>query len=180
MKSALSMAAEGDPAGAVEDFLIRGMRLEDIPAVSAIDRASFPNPWPESTYRYELLENRVAHVLVVEARLSAEVVGMAGYWLVVDEAHISTFAVHPRWRNRGVGSALLRALLRQAAELGATSALLEVRAGNGPAQALYRRFGFRKVGRRKGYYRDNGEDALLMNRDHLDSMVSPELQKDAP
>jgi [ribosomal protein S18]-alanine N-acetyltransferase len=178
MKNAWIMAAESDPDGAEGDFLIRGMYVEDIPAVLAIDRASFPNPWPESTYRYELLENRVAHVLVVIDRSSAEVIGVAGYWLVVDEAHISTFAVRPDWRNRGVGAALLLGLLREAAELGATSALLEVRAGNGPAQALYRRFGFRKVGRRKGYYKDNGEDALLMNKDHLESMESPERRKD--
>jgi ribosomal-protein-alanine N-acetyltransferase len=92
------MAAESDPSGAGGEFLVRGMCLEDIPAVITIDRASFPNPWPESTYRFELLENRVSHVLVITARDSAEVIGVAGYWLVVDEAHISTFAVHPEWR----------------------------------------------------------------------------------
>jgi ribosomal-protein-alanine N-acetyltransferase len=138
------------------------MRPEDIPAVMEIDRASFPNPWPENVYLYELRENRAAHLLVLVESPSGRIVGFVGYWLVVDEAHISTFAIRPDCRRRGLGAALLAGMLRDAAGRGAVSALLEVRAGNHSAQALYGRFAFREVGCRRGYYRDNGEDALLM------------------
>jgi ribosomal-protein-alanine N-acetyltransferase len=90
------------------------------------------------------------------------VVGYAGYWFVVDEAHISTIAVHPEWRGLGVGEQLLVSLLSHALDLGAVAATLEVRVSNTPAQNLYRKYGFEPVGRRRRYYRDNGEDALLM------------------
>jgi len=151
------------------EFLVRAMQPEDIPAVMDIDRSAFPNPWPENTYWYELQKNPASHLLVIQSRETSQVVGAAGYWLVIDEAHISTFAVHPDWRNRGVGKVLLSAMLRQGAGLGATSATLEVRAGNEAAQSLYRGFGFRTVGRRKGYYKNNGEDAVLMTADRMES-----------
>jgi ribosomal-protein-alanine N-acetyltransferase len=150
------------------EFLVRAMRPDDIPAVMEIDRDSFPNPWPENTYWYELQKNPASHLLVIQSRETAQVAGVAGYWLVIDEAHISTFAVHPDWRGRGVGKVLLAALLRHAAGRGAESAMLEVRAGNAAAQSLYRGFGFRAVGRRKGYYKNNGEDAVLMTAQPID------------
>ncbi len=160
------------------EFLIRSMQPQDIQAVMEIDRESFPNPWPENTYLYELRENRMSHLLVIESRESSLLVGVAGYWLVVDEAHISTFAIHPDWRGRGAGSVLLDGLLRQAAGLGAGSAMLEVRVGNTAAQSLYRKFGFQTVGRRKGYYKDNGEDALLMTAEKLSEYESSANRKD--
>jgi ribosomal-protein-alanine N-acetyltransferase len=144
------------------EFCERRMESADIPAIQEIDRASFPNPWPENAYLYELRENRAAHLLVLEHSPTGKVVGIIGYWLVVDEAHISKIAIHPAWRRRGLGRILLSAMLRDAESHGAISATLEVRVGNHDAQALYARFGFREVGRRKGYYRDNGEDALLL------------------
>ncbi|MBN1438990.1 MAG: ribosomal protein S18-alanine N-acetyltransferase [Anaerolineales bacterium] len=173
-------------AEAAGEFLVRPMRPEDIPAVMDIDRASFPNPWPENTYWYELQKNPSSRLLVIQSREhspaagagTGRVVGVAGYWLVIDEAHISTFAVHPQWRNRGVGKVLLAALLRRAAESGALIAMLEVRAGNVAAQSLYRGFGFRTVGRRKGYYKNNGEDAVLMTADRLYAAVEFPLQED--
>jgi ribosomal-protein-alanine N-acetyltransferase len=160
-------------------LLVRAMQPEDIPAVLAIDRDSFPNPWPENTYAYELRKNPASHLLVAQTREPPEVIGVAGYWMVVDEAHLSTFAVRPDRRRRGVGTILLAALLRQAAGLGAVSALLEVRAGNLAAQSLYRRFGFRAVGRRSGYYKDNGEDAVLMTADRLDGARSDPVQEES-
>ncbi|MBN2084346.1 MAG: ribosomal protein S18-alanine N-acetyltransferase [Anaerolineales bacterium] len=155
------------------EFFVRQMQPEDITAVMEIDRDSFPNPWPENTYRYELQKNPASHLSVIQTRERPRVVGVVGYWLIVDEAHISTFAVHPEWRNRGVGKVLLAAMLRQAAALGAVSAMLEVRAGNAAAQALYAEFGFRPVGIRKGYYKNNGEDAVLMTAGHLDGGGNP-------
>ena len=90
------------------------------------------------------------------------VVGYGGFWFIVDEAHISTIVVHPDWRGQGVGESMLVNMLEQALDLGALTATLEVRVTNAPAQALYRKYEFEQTGRRKRYYRDNGEDALLM------------------
>jgi [ribosomal protein S18]-alanine N-acetyltransferase len=172
------MDAKDRLADRAGEFLVRPMQPEDIPAVMAIDRESFPNPWPENTYWYELRENRTAHLLVIQSRENSEVVGVAGYWLVVDEVHISTLAVRPDWRSRGVGTVLLAGMLRQAAGLGATSATLEVRTGNQAAQVLYRKFGFQIAGRRKGYYKDNSEDALLMTADRLSEFEHSSTRKE--
>ncbi len=90
------------------------------------------------------------------------IVGYGGMWLMVDEAHISTLASHPDWRRQGVGELLLAAMIDRAAEIGAEMVTLEVRVTNTIAQALYRKYGFQVAGRRKGYYSDNGEDALIM------------------
>jgi ribosomal-protein-alanine N-acetyltransferase len=97
------------------------------------------------------------------------VVGYAGFWFIVDEAHISTIAVHPDWRGQGAGEQLLAAALERALDLNAIKATLEVRVSNTRAQNLYRKYGFEEVGRRRHYYRDNGEDALLMTAElHAD------------
>lgn len=95
-------------------------------------------------------------------RTERQVVGYSGFWYILDEAHVSTIAVHPDWRGQGVGERLLVAMLEQALDLGAVTATLEVRVSNTPAQNLYRKYHFEVVGRRRRYYRDNGEDALLM------------------
>jgi [ribosomal protein S18]-alanine N-acetyltransferase len=143
------------------------MTLDDIPAVMAIDGLSFPNPWPQNTYQYELAENRASHLLVLEEMPTQALIGFIGYWHILDEAHISTFAIHPDWRAQGYGRVLLEVMLKDASARGIQLATLEVRAGNAAAQALYRSFGFDVEGRRKGYYRDNGEDALLMTARRL-------------
>jgi ribosomal-protein-alanine N-acetyltransferase len=90
------------------------------------------------------------------------VIGYSGFWFIIDEAHISTIAVHPDWRGQRVGESLFVSILEQALQLGAVTATLEVRVTNERAQRLYRKYQFEVVGRRKHYYRDNGEDALLM------------------
>jgi [ribosomal protein S18]-alanine N-acetyltransferase len=147
------------------DFAVVPMEERDIEQVVAIDQLSFANPWTAQSYHYELVTHRASHFWVLLApapEAERYVVGYAGFWLIVDEAHIGTLAVHPLWRRRGLGEKLLVTLLRQARELGAVLATLEVRAGNQAAQQLYRRHGFAEVGRRKRYYQDNGEDALLL------------------
>jgi ribosomal-protein-alanine N-acetyltransferase len=143
------------------------MELEDIPSVHVIERTSFIVPWPDDAYRNELLTNRLASYIV--ARSGDEVVGFAGLWVMVDEAHVTTFAVDPRWRRRGIGERLLLALLELAAARGAREATLEVRLSNMPARRLYEKYGFRPVGIRPRYYSDNGEDALIMTTEALAS-----------
>jgi ribosomal-protein-alanine N-acetyltransferase len=143
------------------------MTVHDLPAVHAIERASFAAPWPPDAYRNELSTNRLASYVV--ARADDLVVGFAGIWVMVDEAHVTTFAVDPRWRRRGVGERLLLALLDLSVTRRAREATLEVRLSNMPARRLYEKYGFRPVGIRPRYYSDNGEDALIMTTDALES-----------
>lgn len=143
------------------------MTLDDLDAVHAIERASFAVPWPDDAYRNEIRTNRLASYVV--ARLGDEVVGFAGLWVMVDEAHVTTFAVDPRRRRRGVGERMLLALLDLAIARQAREATLEVRLSNLPARKLYEKYGFRPVGIRPRYYSDNGEDALIMTTEALSS-----------
>ncbi len=154
------------------EVTIRPMRVDDLASVHEIDCLSFSLPWPANAFRYELMENQNSRLWVAEVERCdgvGVVVGAIVVWLVVDEAHIATLAVHPDYRRRGIATQLLETALRECARLGMCSATLEVRATNLEAQALYRRFGFDIVGRRRAYYQDNHEDALIMTLNHLES-----------
>ena len=144
---------------------IEPMGLDDLAAVHDIERRSFTTPWPSHAYRTELETNRLAHYRVV--RVDGRVVAYAGLWLMVDEAHVTTFAVDPMWRRRRVGEALLIAILDLAIERGAREATLEVRLSNLAARRLYEKYGFRPVGIRPRYYSDDNEDALVMTTEPL-------------
>ena len=133
----------------------------------AIEKASFTTPWPSYAYRNELETNRLAHYLVVRA--AAEVIAYAGVWLMVDEAHVTTFAVAPAWRRRRIGERLLIAILDLALARGARAATLEVRLSNLGARRLYEKYGFRPVGIRPRYYSDDHEDALIMTTEPFES-----------
>ncbi len=174
----------------IPPFQVERMSLDDVPEVSAIEQVSFPLAWPERAYRYELIENPKAYFFVTRRNLlinqtqiapqswwqrllrlptapgpeikPAPVLGYSGLWLMVDEAHIATIASHPEWRGRGVGELLLLNMLRVAQQIQAINTTLEVRVSNQAAQNLYRKYNFEEVGRRKAYYQDNREDALIM------------------
>jgi [ribosomal protein S18]-alanine N-acetyltransferase len=143
------------------------MKVEDLPAVHEIERESFSTPWPAHAYRQELETNRLAHYMV--ARWGDQIIGFAGIWLLVDEAHITTFAVRRTWRRHGVGERLLLALLDLSRSRGAHEATLEVRPSNMPARRLYEKYGFMPVGVRRNYYSDDREDALIMTTPELAS-----------
>lgn len=146
-------------------YRVRPMTMQDLQPVQAIDRLSFSLPWPESAFSYELTQSDHSRNFVVEEYLEdvpPQVVAIAVVWVIVDEAHIATIAVHPGWRGRGLGKRLLEHILSEMKRNGMQTALLEVRAGNQVALQMYRRFGFEVVGRRPRYYKDNQEDALLM------------------
>jgi ribosomal-protein-alanine N-acetyltransferase len=136
------------------------MSLEDLDAVLAIERASFTTPWSRAAFRYELLQNRVARCLVVRA--DREVVGYLCLWEIGHEIHITNLAVHPGFRRQGIARTLLGDTLEEARRSGVEQVFLEVRPTNREARALYESFGFEVIGRRKGYYFDTGEDALVM------------------
>lgn len=147
---------------------IRKMTVSDLPAVVDIDQMSFSLPWPATAFRYEVSDNPAARCLVAETegnRIAAMIVS----WIVVDEMHIATFATHGDFRRQGIGATLLTAALADARLCGAHRALLEVRPGNEPAQEMYAKFGFEVTGRRKAYYRDNGEDAILMTLEQMEA-----------
>ena len=150
---------------------LRSMRADDIPQVAALDHLSFADPWPQGSFEYELKANNYSLCLVAEDPAAAEggnIVGALVIWLIVDEAHIATIAVHPDHRHRGIGRRLLAEGLLQAAERGAVKSLLEVRSGNAEALHLYYGFGFKAVGLRPNYYPTEQEDALLLDLDPLD------------
>lgn len=170
-------------------YVVEPMRLRDIGEVMEIEHVSFPSPWSASAYRHELLENDLSHYFIVRQRRMEEtelsllarirrslgvgkrppILGYGGFWLMASEAHISTIAVRPDWRQRGIGELLLVAMLDRATELEAEMATLEVRVSNLTAQNLYSKYGFRQVGRRRRYYRDRDEDALIMSTERLTS-----------
>ena len=147
-------------------IVVDRMTVDDLIAVHVIERESFSTPWPAQAYREEIEHNRLAHYIV--ARSGNSIVGFAGIWLLVDEAHITTFATRSAWRRQGIGERLLAALLDLALARGAKEATLEVRPSNIPAKRLYEKFGFKVVGVRPRYYSDNNEDALIMTTDTLD------------
>jgi ribosomal-protein-alanine N-acetyltransferase len=156
------------------EILIRKMSFDDLPVVLQIDRLSFPLPWPERSYRYELTKNPASNLLVAEVDGIApkEVIGFVGCWLIADEVHISTLAVHPHHRRQGVGEKLLLAMLNWAVMQGAQIATLEVRVSNQSAIDLYKKQGFIIEGKKAGYYRDNNEDAYQMVLHGLPSWYS--------
>jgi ribosomal-protein-alanine N-acetyltransferase len=147
--------------------IIRKMISADVSAVAQIDHLSFSLPWPEHSFRYEVSDNRVAHCFVAETE-NQRIAAMIVSWIIVDEMHIATIATHPEFRRQGIGARILVEALLDARAAGARLAFLEVRAGNEEAQAMYRKFGFEVTGRRPKYYKDNGEDAILMTLNPLE------------
>jgi ribosomal-protein-alanine N-acetyltransferase len=142
-------------------LIIRKMTLEDVPSVLDLDQKSFSLPWPERSFRFELTANPASRCWVAE--LEGKLVGMIVVWLIVEEAHVATIATHPDFRRKGIATKLLSHALRNMIQEGARSSFLEVREHNLGAQEMYRKFGYEASGRRQRYYKDNNEDAILMN-----------------
>lgn len=177
-------------------YTVQPMTLADIDQVIEIEMVAFPAPWSARAYRYEITENEFSTMLVVRPahwlagqwiqpafqptlrRLglvkASPVLGYAGFWLLVDEAHICTIAVHPQWRGRGLGELLLLSLLDGGQQSGALRATLEVRVSNQVAQELYHKYSFEILARRKRYYTNNNEDAYIMTTPRFES---PEFQE---
>jgi len=136
------------------------MRPEDLDEVLVIERASFSMPWSRGAFLYEMQQNRVARCWVM--REGGRVVAYLCLWEITDELHVTNVAVHPAARRRGIARTLLRGVLDDSRGRGFRTVALEVRPSNEHALALYDSLGFRIVGRRRGYYYDTGEDALVM------------------
>lgn len=143
-----------------QEVLIRPMELRDVDGVWEIEKLSFSTPWSRESFLQEMNGNDKARYVV--AVLGDTVVGYGGMWFIIDEAHITNIAVHPDYRQRSVGEKIVEGMLRTARESGISSLTLEVRVSNTPAINLYSKLGFKEYGKRKGYYEDTGEDALIM------------------
>ncbi len=161
----------------LHQLTIRPMHLEDIPQVLSIDLLSFSLPWSERSYRYELTDSPTTLALVMERNAASAIIGMSVTWVIVDEAHIATIAIHPDYRGLGLGKRMLLETLLRAYQRGARMATLEVRAGNSIAQQMYAAFGFTIKHRRAQYYRDNNEDALLMTLNKLEPEKLPGMSR---
>lgn len=155
--------------GDLSGLVIRKMIMSDLEQVVAIDQASFSLPWPARSFQFELTDNPTSRCWVAD--LDGKIIGMMVAWMIWDELHIATFAIHPQFRQQGVGKKLLLHTLHSARKIeGIVRAFLEVRKSNEAALQMYRKFGFVEEGIRKEYYKDNNEDAILMtlnNFDHL-------------
>ncbi|MBI2153217.1 MAG: ribosomal protein S18-alanine N-acetyltransferase [Candidatus Rokubacteria bacterium] len=146
----------------------------DLDEVVVIERASFATPWSRGAFLYEMKQNPAARCWVARGAKSApSVLGYLCLWEIPPEIHITNLAVHPDWRRQGIARALVEAILEDARRRQLSVALLEVRPTNAEALSLYEGLGFQVVGRRRGYYFDTGEDALLMQADLTPSPSSP-------
>ncbi len=141
-----------------KSITVSPMRTRHLPGVLAIETQVYPKPWSARLFEDELARNRPYLV----ARQGPTVVGYAGLLMIADDGHVATVAVDPARQGQQIGTRLLVELVRQGILAGANQLTLEVRMSNVRAQAVYRRFGFVPAGARKGYYGDNGEDALVM------------------
>jgi [ribosomal protein S18]-alanine N-acetyltransferase len=141
--------------------LLRNMIPADIPAVVAIEHAAYSVPWSETTFR-GLLRRRDAELVV--ATVDDHVVGYAVFWCVVDQGELGNVAVIGSARRRGIGELLVAEIIERAARRRVREVFLEVRPSNLTARRLYERFGFEPVGRRRNYYQEPVEDALVLRR----------------
>jgi len=140
------------------------MTNADVRAVLHIEARSFSTAWPPSAFVSELNDNKLAHYFVgrIHDGAGSEVVSYGGIWVILEDAHITTIAVHPDSRGKRYGEQTLGYLLREAIERGASWITLEARESNTVAQALYRKYGFSIVATRRAYYSDNSENAVVM------------------
>jgi len=150
--------AAGDPA-----LEFRPCREADLDGILAIERRTFPTPWPRD--QFAGLLGHPAGLGWVAAGPRGAVLGYAVGWVAADEAELANLAVAERWRSRGLGEGLVRAFAREAGVRGAHRLYLEVRVSNVEARRFYERLGFGLVGRRPGYYQSPREDALAFGVD---------------
>ena len=143
-----------------EKIHISLMTTEDITGVWDIEKLCFSIPWSIEAFRLEVEQNQCARYYV--AYVDDQVVAYGGMWLILDEAHITNIAVHPDYRRQGLGRLIMQTLMHEAIRVNIERMTLEVRASNFSAIHLYTLLGFEEGGRRKGYYANNREDALIM------------------
>ena len=147
------------------EIKFRQATLEDVDAIAAVETVCFAAPWSHQAFYGELADNPYAKYIVTE--LDGKIIGYAGVWIIFDEGHVTNIAIHPEYRGNYYGENMVRYLMKFARACGAGEMTLEVRASNTIAQALYKKLGFEARGRRKGYYSESKEDAIIMWKDEL-------------
>lgn len=167
-------------------YILRPMEPSDVPVVAAIDRLSFPTPWPPAAFQRELKRKRAHYYVLLRPKgegspvpdrgwvdrfrqlvspaRRTRIIGYVGFRVQGDEGHITTIAVHPDWRGKGFGDLLLVVALDEMLDRGMDAVTLEMRPSNEVAYQLYRKYGFEVERRRRRYYQD-GEDAWVMAAD---------------
>jgi [ribosomal protein S18]-alanine N-acetyltransferase len=155
---------------------IRHMQIEDIEQVLQLDQLSFSMPWPRSSFRYEVTENKSSRHWVAEVAQNGQtkLVGMLVCWVIVDEVHIGTIAVHPDFRRQKIAEKMMVQAFKELIPEEVIKVFLEVRRSNDAARTLYRKLGFIEDGVRKRYYKDNQEDAILMQLPDLRTFFDKE------
>ncbi len=148
-------------------------RPGDIEAMLRIELQSFGAPWTRALFEKEL-SGELPQSRTTAAWLNGKLAAYCVAWTAADETHIVNFAVHPNLRRQGIGKALVRHVFADALRGKAPRVTLEVRVSNRPAIRLYESMGFRIAAVRKGYYRDNGEDAYVMWADARHEPTSTE------
>ena len=143
-----------------ESITVRPMVMTDVDGVMAVEHDSFLTPWSRSAFEEELAQNRLARYIVAEE--NGEIVGYAGTWLVINEAHVTNVAVSGQRRREGIGRLLMQNLMELARDNDMESMTLEVRVSNAAARHLYAQMGFVEAGIRKNYYSETKEDALIL------------------
>ncbi|HVM63631.1 MAG TPA: ribosomal protein S18-alanine N-acetyltransferase [Acidimicrobiales bacterium] len=161
------MAVRAEPIPDELEVRIVAMRRRHLRAVLRIESQVYPRPWSLALFMSELgLRSSRCYVV---ARVGGSVVGYAGLMLTGDDAHVTTIAVDPAWHRHKIGTRLLAFLAHESLRRGARNLTLEVRVSNEPAQGMYRQFGFKPAGIRKGYYQETNEDALVMWAEDIDT-----------
>ena len=147
----------------------RTLLPEDAEGVARVERESFPTPWSREDFWREASNDFACYIVALE---DTDITGFAGCWISFDEAQVTNIAVTAIQRNKGCGKLLMEQMMCAAVARGVERMTLEVRPSNMPAIRLYERLGFSAVGVRKGYYQDNGEDAILMWNTKLKDFVN--------
>lgn len=147
----------------MSDVVIRRATEKDIKRIADLDKLCFSTPWSENAFDRELKENELAFYILAEVKDTGRIVGYAGVWLINEEGHITNVAVHPEYRRKHIGMAIVEVLMKESRKRADTRTFtLEARKSNVAAIELYKKFGFSEVGIRKGYYQENNEDAVVM------------------
>lgn len=144
------------------ELKIQSLSHQHLPAILQLDKICFGGLWSKEAYEREM-DSPNSHFLgIFSPETGEKLLAMGCFWSILEEAHITILAVNPQHHRQGMGAALLYSLIKTARDRGLERATLEVRASNQAAISLYQKFGFKTAGRRRRYYQDNGEDALIL------------------
>ncbi len=145
------------------EIIIRNAVKDDVDEIVKLEQECFAVPWSRESLEYDITSNPMSAYFV--AVIDGQVAGYVGFWLILDECHINNVAVSPLFRKQHIGSRIIKTMIDSCKEAGVDRFTLEVRKSNIPAIGLYEKYDFKACGERKGYYEDNGEDAIIMWRE---------------